>query len=91
MKSTLEILPKVYIYKFGGIKRFINVSEIFMDLCPPVTLKMKSRSPKFKIKLALKLVPMSYQCMFGEIPSIGSRDMVHTRNWHQCTNAWDPD
>ena len=35
-----------------------------------------------KIFSALKLVPMMYPCKFGEIPSIGSRDIVGTRNCH---------
>ena len=29
-----------------GFKRYINLSEIFTDLSPPVALKMRSRSPK---------------------------------------------
>ena len=35
-----------------------------------------------KIKSPLKLVQMMYPCKFGEIPSIGSGDIVGTRNCH---------
>ena len=48
-------------------------------LNPPVTLKMRSRSPKAK---AQKLVPMIHPGKFGGIPSTGSRDIVGTRTCH---------
>ena len=58
-------------------ERYINFSEIFTYLSPPVTLKMRPRS--LKSNQALKLVLVVYLCKFGENPSIGSRDILHTR------------
>ena len=61
-------------------KRYIIFSEFFTYYSPPVTLKMRSRS-------TLKLVPMIYPCKFGDIPSVGSRDIVDTRICHADADA----
>ena len=40
-----------------------------------------------KIKSTFKLIPMIYPCKFGDIPSIGSRDIVDTRICHADADA----
>ena len=57
-------------------KRYINFSEIYTYLSPPVALKMRSRSQKSNQLLSFIVV---YLFKFGENPSTGSRDILHTR------------
>ena len=59
-KSTFYIVLKVYVCWIGGNQakgskdtRYINYSDIFTYLCPPVTLKTRSRSLKSNQLLSL--------------------------------------
>ena len=70
--SALTLVQVMYPCKFGktpSTGSWDIVGTRNCNLSPPVTLKMRSRSPNSWS--ALKLVPMMYPCKFGEIPSTG--------------------